>query len=157
MRGIRRGEAFAGGAAVLLVISLFLDWFASLSAWQLFRLVDVVLALLALVVLGLVVLRLLGLLPDLPAPPGAIVAGAGAIALVIALAFLLESTVPGVGIFLALVSSAAVAYGGWEWSRTPAGPPSASGRASPPPPGSGAGAGGATGSATEAGGPPPRR
>jgi hypothetical protein len=129
---IGRGDAIAGGAAVVLVLSLFLNWFGSLNAWQVFSVVDVILLLLAIATIALVGLRLAGSLPSLPLPAGWLIAGYGAVALITTFMFLVEGSSLGIGIFLALLASAAMTFGGWDATRTPAGAPTASRPASGP-------------------------
>ena len=77
-----------------------------------------------LVAVGLVVTRAMGSMPDLPQPPGLIIAGAGAFAVLLILFRLLvvpdgNVDVEGVdfsrkiGIFLGLIAAAGITFGGW--------------------------------------------
>ncbi len=43
----------AAGGGLLLFISLFMDWFEGVSAWKIFDVTDVVLALIALIVIAI--------------------------------------------------------------------------------------------------------
>lgn len=109
---IGTGEMVAGGGGLVLLLALFLDWIGSASAWQLFRLVDIILFVIAVGVVAVVAARAAGV--DLPAAAflTSIVLAAGLVALVVSLAFLLEGSSLGIGIFLAVLASAAIAYGG---------------------------------------------
>lgn len=155
------GETIAGISALALFIFLFLPWYGvdsvggfgvggfggSLSAWEAFDFVDILLFLVAVVVVGLVLARAADALPELPQPPGLIIAAAGGLALVLILFRLLVAPDLGtddidvdlgrkVGIFLALLSAAGIAYGGWRAMNEPvaAGPGSRDDRGVPPTP-----------------------
>jgi hypothetical protein len=130
------GEMVAGASGVALFLFMLLPWYGasasvggfsasvSASAWEAFSFIDILLFLVAAVAIGLVVARATGNLPDLPQPPGLIVAGAGAFALVLILFRLLVVPDGGVdvegvdfsrkiGIFLGLIAAAGITFGGW--------------------------------------------
>ena len=153
------GEAIAGFSALALFIFMFLPWFGvdsvggfgvgdigvDATAWQAFSFIDILLFLAIVVVLGLVLTSAAASTPDLPQPPATIIFGAGALAVVLVLFRLIFP--PGVdtgididvdlgrkfGVFLGLIASAGMAYGGWRaMNEAPApqpGPPAGS----PPP------------------------
>jgi len=132
------GEKIAAGAALVLVVALFLPWYgvkieggggASISldetgnAWEFFSFIDILLFLAAAAVIGIVVARASGVLPPMPAPPGLIILGAGALALLLVLFRLLSTPAPDglpeqieltrkFGVFVALLAAGAMAYGG---------------------------------------------
>jgi hypothetical protein len=134
------GETIAGASAVLLLIFMFLPWYgasatvgnskitgAHANAWQAFSFIDILLFLVILVTIGLVVARAADSIPpNLPASPGMIIVGAGAIAVILILFRLLNT--PGedvvgfgvnvdvgrkIGVFLGLIAAAGLTYGGW--------------------------------------------
>jgi hypothetical protein len=138
------GEMIAGISALALFIFLFLPWYGvdsvggfgvgdlggSLSAWEAFDFIDILLFLAAVVVVGLVLARAADALPQLPQPPALMIAAAGAIALVLILFRLLVAPDFGtdavdvdlgrkLGIFLALLSAAGITYGGWRAMNEP--------------------------------------
>lgn len=103
------GALLAAAGALLLTVSLFLDWYevagdVVLSGWTAFEITDVLLTLAALATLAAVAGRL-GLLRNVPHPT---MAAAGAAALVLVAVQLVNP--PPV---LAVVNDAAIATGGW--------------------------------------------
>lgn len=134
------GEMVAGVAGVLLFVSLFMDWvdsdFASASGWESLDVVDILLAAIALSAVGLVLMRASGATLNLPAPPGLIVAADGAIATIIVLTLILETDDRGMGLFLAFLTSLALAYGGYTSMRERASGAAPPRRPAPPPPAS---------------------
>lgn len=130
------GEMVAGASALALFVFMLLPWYgaeasfggvsanANTNAWGAFSLIDIILFLVILVTIGLVVARATGNMPDLPQPPGLIVAGAGALALLLILFRLIVVPDGGVdvdgvdfsrkiGIFLGLLAAAGITFGGW--------------------------------------------
>jgi hypothetical protein len=134
------GETIAGSAAVALFVFMFIPWYgatatvgnskitgAHANAWQAFSFIDIILFLVVAITLGLVIARAADAIPSsLPAPPGMIILGAGAIAVVLILFRLLNT--PGedivgfgvnvavgrkIGVFLGLIAAVALTYGGW--------------------------------------------
>lgn len=135
------GEMIAGISALALFIFMFLPWFgvdsvegfgvgdigANANAWESFSFIDILLFLAVVVVLALVLTRAAANTPDLPQSPATIIAAAGALAVVLVLFRLIFP--PGVdtgvvdvdvdlgrkiGVFLGLIASAGIAYGGWR-------------------------------------------
>ena len=123
------GELVTGGAGLVLFISLFLDWIAGTSAWQIFDVMDFVLALCALVPVALVGARLAGRGVRLPVDEGRLVVILGIVATTITWTFVLESDRLEFGIFLSLLSALALIYGGTQLGRAVTPAP----RATPPP------------------------
>jgi hypothetical protein len=149
------GDIIAGVGGIVLLISLFLPWYGvsvdiagvsaseSGSGWEALGFIDILLFLIAVAAIGIVAARAAGSLPDdLPAP--VILLGLGALAVLLVLFRIIDIPVDGdipdevdlsrkVGIFIALIASAAIAYGGWrtntETPRARVGPP-----ATDPPP-----------------------
>ena len=72
MRRVRAGEIVAGAAGVLLLVSMFLDWYSvesredGLSAWAAFGFVDLLLALVALLGIALALSQVVGRGPRCP-------------------------------------------------------------------------------------------
>lgn len=154
MSRLSQGELIAGGSGLALLVVMFLPWYGvdvsaggfsaseSANAWEVFSGIDIVLFLVGALAVGVAGARLAGvdLPPDLPV--GTIVAGAGALAVLLILFRILD--VPGpdipsavesnidfgrkIGLFLGLVAASGVAYGGYRaLSETPS-------AASTPPP-----------------------
>jgi hypothetical protein len=152
------GDQIAAASGVALLIVLFLPWYGvdvevagfsaseSVSAWEAMGFIDILLFLVALVAIGVPVARATGSLPeDVPGPLLLLVAGGVGVLLVL---FRLID-IPGpdvpeaagnavefgrkIGVFLGLVATAGIAYGGWranaespvEPTPTPAPPPPA--------------------------------
>ena len=136
---LSQGELIAGVAAVVLFFAMFMDWYGAKvkagplgtfggglggpNAWQSFSLIDLILLLTILIAVGVAVLRGLNRLPDMPYPPATLIAIAGAIAFLLVLFRLIVQPfdVPDgvditrkLGIWLGLIASAGMAYGGWR-------------------------------------------
>lgn len=134
------GEMIAGVSGALLIIFMFiLDWWGydvgdggtsagARSAFEWLSFLDIVLFLIGLIAVGLAVARATGNMPELPQPPGLIVAAAGALAVLI---ILFRILIPGdgpagdvgglvdldatrkIGAFLGLIAAGGIAFGGW--------------------------------------------
>ncbi len=128
------GEMVAGVSGLLLFVFMFVAWydigFIGLNAWQAFSLVDLLLFLVVAAAVALPLLRAAGAMPALPpATPGRIVAVAGALAFVVVLGRLLVppfATDREIGVFLGLLATAGIAFGGYTAARertTGAAPP----------------------------------
>lgn len=111
---LRQGELIAGIAGIALFVSLLLKWYDPATAWELFKVVDIVLAVIAVAAVGLPLSKAIGSPITLPVSHQQALAGLGALAFLIVLVFLLEGTSLGFGIFLALAATAAIVYGGWS-------------------------------------------
>jgi hypothetical protein len=149
------GDMIAGVGGIVLLISLFLPWYGvsvdiagfsaseSGSGWEALGFIDILLFVISVAVIGIVAARAAGSLPaDIPAPM--LLLGLGAFAVLLVLFRIIDIPVDGnvpdevdlsrkVGIFIALLASAALAYGGWRTNtETPAGRRTPA--ADPPPP-----------------------
>ena len=155
------GEQIAAVSGIALIIVLFLPWYGaevsagalnisasgSASAWEAFGFVDILLFLIALVAIGVPVARMTDSLPeDLPA--ATIVLAAGGLGVLLVLWRIIDLPTPDIssigsvsvdfkrkiGVFLGLIATAGIAYGGWRaMEESPvSSTPSAS--APPPPP-----------------------
>ncbi len=121
------GEMVAGVSGLLLFLFMFVDWYGvggaliGLNAWQAFSLVDLLLFLVLAAAVALPVLRATGAMPALPpATPGRVVAVAGALAFIVVLGRLLIppfATDREIGVFLGLLATAGIAFGGYTAAR----------------------------------------
>jgi hypothetical protein len=106
------GEAIAAVSAVLLFVFLFVDWFGPFDAWQVFDVVDIVIALAAFLVVAIVAARAFGAALRLTTDPARLITWDGVIVLVLVLAFLFEGEEREIGIFLALIAAIGIVVGG---------------------------------------------
>lgn len=111
----------AAGGGLLLLLSLFLDWFGPLSAFDLFDLTDFLLLLIALVAIAFAAIQVTNTQVNLPRPASEIITLAGIIATTITFVYLIEGEERSLGIFLAFLSSLAILIGGIVARREPAG------------------------------------
>lgn len=142
------GEMIAVVAGVVLLIALFLPWYGaeaqfggvsvseSANAWQTLSFIDLLLFVIAAVAIGVSVARATGSLPaDVPA--ALLVVAAGALGVLLVLFRLVDIPAPElpevadgsfefgrkIGLFVALLASAGIAYGGWRANMERAGGP----------------------------------
>ncbi len=129
------GEMVAAVSGAVLFIVMFMPWYGvsaggvslNVNAWQSFSFIDILLFLASLVAIGVALARATGNMPaGLPAPPGLIVAGAGALAMLLILFRLINT--PGddlggtvdlgrkIGIFLGLIAAGGITFGGYTAS-----------------------------------------
>ncbi len=115
---VNGGLALSGVGAVLLFVSLFLDWFEpSRSAWTVFEIEDLLLAALALLTLFAVASNLRAS-ARAPAIPEAGIRYAGVAALILVVATLVQHpptalhSSPQTGAWLALLGAALITAGG---------------------------------------------
>ena len=105
--------AAAGG--VLLFVSLFLSWIsvggATASGWEVFSIVDIVLALVAAVTAAIGISYVTGTELPVPGLRPEVLKWVGVVALTIVLVYLLESDHLGFGVFVALVGAAGMLGG----------------------------------------------
>jgi hypothetical protein len=106
------GERIAAVSGAALFVFLFVSWLEGRTGWELFSLIDVLLALIALIAVALPLVKATGAEPPLRVSTGAILARAGLVALTITATFLIEGQEREVGIFLAVLASLALLYGG---------------------------------------------
>ena len=88
----------------------------SISAWEAFSFIDILLFVAAAVAVGIAVLKSTGNEFDLPVPGGTLVAGAGALAVLLILFRLLDTPYGfdrEFGVFLGLIAAAGITYGGY--------------------------------------------
>jgi hypothetical protein len=129
------GDIVAGVGGVVLLVSLFLPWYGvSVSAsgfsasatgtgWEALGFIDILLFLVSLAAIAIVAAKASGnLSPDVPAP--VVLLGLGALAVLLVIYRIIDipaGDVPDgvdlsrkLGVFIALIGAAAVAYGGWR-------------------------------------------
>ncbi|HZA59927.1 MAG TPA: hypothetical protein VE401_03990 [Solirubrobacterales bacterium] len=133
---VRTGELLAGISGVALFIIMFLKWFelpevggaelgdfaeavgvnTSISAWEAFDFIDLVLLLAVIAGVGLTVLAAAQSNVQLPVAASAIAAGLGILATLLVLYRVLDPPSDldrSYGLFLGLIASAGIAIGGW--------------------------------------------
>jgi hypothetical protein len=134
---VRFGELIAAGAGLVLIISLFLEWYTvdirgftgslpTVTGWRALGFIDILLFLIGVIAIAAAVLRAMNIMPrNLPASTGFIVLVLGVIAVVLVLYRILSipdegaGNLPGVdvgrgfGVFIALIAAAGVTLGGW--------------------------------------------
>jgi len=130
---ISTGAKISAASGLALLIVMFLPWFGvslelggrsfeeSGNAWEVLSFIDILLFLCGLIAIGVVAAKAAGALPT---PVGMIVLAVGALALLLVIFRLIDSPAPGnlpdsvdvspeVGIFLGLLASAGIAFGGY--------------------------------------------
>jgi hypothetical protein len=112
LRSLSLGERIAGLSGAALFVFMFVPWLEGRTAWQYFSLVDVLLALIALLAVALPLLKATGSAPAVRTSTATALSRAGLVALAITATFLVEGTPRNVGIFLAVLASAGILYGG---------------------------------------------
>lgn len=124
----------AAGGGVVLFVSLFLNWFLEASAWEIFDLTDILLAVLALLAIAVGGSTAAG--NPVGVPPAALSTG-GLVGLGMVVTYVFEADERGFGIFLSLLAVIAIIVGALGLARGAAAPtsrtPSAPPPASPPP------------------------
>jgi hypothetical protein len=133
---LRRGEKVAAGAAVVLFILMFFDWYTVSvsggllgglsiggSAWQAFGFIDIYLLLVILAAIGLAVLTATERSPALPVTVSVVVTALAGLGTLLVLYRLIDTPVgdvpDGVDVsrtiwaFLGLIAVAAITYGGY--------------------------------------------
>ena len=124
------GHVLAGVGGIILILALFLEWTGARDAWMDFTVVDILMTLIGVVAIVYAILPALGTEPS----PGLalLVAAAGMAVFGLALTFALEFA-GTLGVWLAVLASAGIAFGSYDASRhlwTPRPRPS---RRHPPP------------------------
>lgn len=110
---ISPGQTIAAVSGLGLFIFLFFHWFAGASAWQVFDVIDVLLAVIGLLALGVAVLEALGN-PVFGRNAGLFLAFTGTVASSVTLTFVLEGNNRRLGLWLAFIAALGVTYGGWR-------------------------------------------
>jgi len=150
---LNTGEKAAGGAGLLLLISMFLPWYGidtgfgsvNASAWEIFSYTDLVLFVAGVAGVAVAVLSLQNRLAALPVPAGQLLLGLGGLALLLVLFRTINPPGPGeadlgrkLGLFIGLIAAAGVTYAGKlvsdEPGVVPPPPPPPAPRAPGPPP-----------------------
>ena len=147
------GDQIAAASGIALIVVMFLPWYGvdvnvgafsaseSANAWEALSFIDILLFLVGLVAIGVPVAKATGSLPD-DVPGPLLVLAVGGLGVLLVLFRLLDLPTPDggggvdfgrkIGIFLGLIATAGVAYGGWRANaEAPAGSTPA---AEPPPP-----------------------
>jgi hypothetical protein len=133
MRRVRTGEIVAAAGAVVLLISMFLDWYApsvvfgaldridfGFSAWEAFGVIDLLLGLVALLGLALLAFQFVGRGPALPVAIEVVTSTLALIAFLLVAYRILNQPGPNdlvevrFGAWLGLVSVAVVFWGAWK-------------------------------------------
>jgi hypothetical protein len=137
-----QGEMIAGAGGVVLLISLFLDWVSGIStpigtlgggsAFDVFSGMDIIMLIVALVAIAWAVSGAAGM--DVPASVGWIVGLLGVAIAGWALGWDIENPNAGIGSWLGLAASVAIAWGAFAAGARPAVAPSAEAPASTPAP-----------------------
>ena len=148
------GDQIAAASGVVLLIALFLPWYgvdvnlggiatgsASASAWEALGFIDILLFLVAVVAIGVPVAKATGSLPD-DVPGPLLVLVAGGVGVLLVLFRIVDLPTPDLGggvdfsrkfgIFLGLLATVGVAYGGWRANEEA--PATSTPAAAPPPP-----------------------
>lgn len=135
-RKLTQGDMIAGAGGVGLFVFLFLDWILDASAWEVFDIVDILLAAIAVIVVVLVVTRAMGNDVSVPGGRAEAIFLLGFAATMIVLTFVLEGEERKIGLWLSLIAALAIAYGGWQARRGDVGPAqrSTATTGAPPPP-----------------------
>ena len=126
MRRVRSGELIAGVAALVLLASTFMEWYAprgreeGLNAWSAFSVLDLLLAVVIALGLALAILQVVGRGPALPVAVGVGAATLGLVAAVLVAYRILNQPGPNdslsvsAGAWLGLVSVALLSLGAWR-------------------------------------------
>jgi hypothetical protein len=129
---VSQGQLIAGAGGILLFISLFLNWAVGQNAWN-FSFVDIWMLLIAVAAAVYGLAGAFGMELELPAEAGFLLAGLGMAAFGWAFGF--ETEVSGnLGVWLAILGSLGIAFGGFEAARSPLVAPRPRRTAPPPPP-----------------------
>jgi hypothetical protein len=118
------GAVAAGAGGLLLILSLFLDWYGGLfggavTGFEFFSIVDLFLLVVGLLAAGFAVVEAMGLQVNLPVDRTRTLTILGIIATSIVWAFLLEGEHQKIGLILAAIASVAILAGGMLAERNP--------------------------------------
>ena len=109
---LRQSQLIVGGAGIVLVISLFLDW-VGVSAFSAFSVMDIIMLLVGLAAIGYAALPASGSAQSLPKDSAWIVLLVGVGVVGWALGICLEDADAGIGAWLGLFGSIAIAVGAY--------------------------------------------
>ena len=137
------GETIAAASGIALFVFLFFHWFGGASAWQVFDVVDLLLAAIAILAVAVAGTKAMGnrLFGE---NAGIVLVIAGTVAASITLTFVLEGNDRQVGLWLAFFATLGLVYGGYRTmteapdtpgllARPSSGPPTAATTAMPDP------------------------
>jgi hypothetical protein len=110
---ISPGETIAAASGIALFVFLFFHWFGGATAWQVFDVVDLVLAAIAILAVAIAGTKAMGnrLFGE---NAGIILVLAGTVAATITLTFILEGNDRQVGLWLSFFATLGLLYGGWR-------------------------------------------
>jgi hypothetical protein len=129
-----QGQMVAGAGGVLLIIALFLHWVSGVSAWDGFSAMHIIMLLIGLAAVAWAVLPATGSATTMPPSAPGVLLGLGVAVFGFALGFEFEIG-GGIGVWLAIVASAVIAYGAYAHGRRGVAPAAApSSTPAPPPP-----------------------
>ncbi len=145
---LSRGELIAGISGVALFIFMFFSWFGvagagevldqaadlgividldtSANAWQAFDFIDLVLLLTVIVSVGVAIATAMAKNVNLPVAGSALTAGLGIIATLLVLYRIIDPPFDAgreIGVWLGLIASAGIAFGGWTAMQEQGGAP----------------------------------
>ena len=111
------GEVLAGVCGLVLLVALFLPWFADADAWEAFAVADFLLAVVAAAAIALPIIAASNSKTDAPITASALTVLGGAIATFLALYRLLDPVGDGsrrIGLYLGLIASLGLVVGSWR-------------------------------------------
>src|SRR5690349_16929785 len=122
-RRLSYGAAAAGIGGIVLIISLFLNWFSAggfgETGWEFFSFTDILLFVLGVLAIAYAAIELTGAAVRLPVDRNRALTVIGIIALTITFVFLVEGSHQAIGLILALLASIAILVGGYLAERRP--------------------------------------
>ena len=125
MRRVRAGELVAGAAGLVLLASMFLNWYSvsgrddTLTAWAAFSFVDILLALIALLGIALALSEVIGRGPALPVGIGVVTTTLALAGSLLVLYRIINQPGPNdaitvdVGAYVGLLATIGVFLGSW--------------------------------------------
>jgi hypothetical protein len=117
LRRLRLGEWLAAAGGVLMIVSLFLPWYAGASGYEALSVIDALLTLLALLALALAVLQATRDSPALPVGAGVLTAVFGIVGVLLVVFRLIDAPYAGAevraGAWIGLAAAAAIEAAGW--------------------------------------------
>jgi hypothetical protein len=148
------GDQIAAASGIVLLIALFLPWYGvdvnvggfsaseSASAWEALSFIDILLFLIALVAVGVPAAKAMDSLPE-EVPGPLLILAVGGLGVLLVLFRLLDLPTPDLGgegvdfsrkfgIFLGLIATVGISYGGWRANEEAPAPSTPA--AAPPPP-----------------------
>ena len=143
---LSQGQMIAAIGGIILIISLFLTWlslpspFPGASAWDAFSGMDIIMLIVGILAIGWAAVDALGASVNLPANAGWIVGVLGVLMTGWTFGYDIESSNAGIGAWLGLIGSIAIAVGGFGTAAfrttraTPASTTSTTPTGSAPPP-----------------------